>query len=148
MVVEGRSFPVTHTPSGARYSFDASRLVECNGGKTSQVFQSDNSNHQEQLRVPGCFSAQDNEVHLVPWSDPVFGSIDFEAYVSDRWHEDETFMTKRLVDLQKFGKPVNLSEFGCRSAKGAAYDAGGDIDPTKPLDEDEQGNYIVSTSTC
>lgn len=91
---------------------------------------------------PAAYSAQDNEVHLVPWSDPVFGSIDFEAYLADKWHEDETFMIQRLLDLQKFKKPVNLSEFGCRSANGAAYDAGGDWDPNKPLDENEQANYI------
>lgn len=83
------------------------------------------------------------ETDLVPWSDPIFESVGTDAYILDSVGLDEKWVINHLSSLRRFGKPVNSTEWGSMTFKGASslawplYD-----EENQPYDEDEQANYI------
>jgi hypothetical protein len=80
---------------------------------------------------------------IVPWSDPIFESVGTSAYIWDRAGWTESWIAERLARLRRFGKPVNFSEWGCLTYRGAAAEFIGVNMASSPYDEDEQANYIM-----
>ncbi len=92
---------------------------------------------------PVAYAAGKNEVDLVPWGDPVFESICWNAYLQPAYGEDEQFLINKLSELRRFGKPIISSEFGSATYKGAAVSATTAVGyQGQPYDEDEQANSI------
>lgn len=87
----------------------------------------------------------DEAAYIVPWSDPIFESVSSDAYVWDKAGWTEDWIVKHLSELKKFGKPVNSTEWGCLTYKGASQEWGfTDEDfANYQYDEDEQANYIA-----
>jgi len=84
---------------------------------------------------------------IVPWSDPIFESVSSNAYVQDKVGWTQNCVMKHLSGLGKYGKPVNSTEWGCPTYKGAREQASSaflDEDLAKyPYDEDDQVSYIA-----
>ncbi|MEM2864966.1 MAG: hypothetical protein QXR65_06860, partial [Candidatus Bathyarchaeia archaeon] len=86
----------------------------------------------------------DEAERIVPWSDPIFESIGTDAYIWDKVGWTENWVLKHFSKLKKFGKPINVTEWGCLTYKGASQEWGfTNEDFAKyPYDEDEQASYI------
>jgi len=82
---------------------------------------------------------------IVPWSDPIFESVSSDDYIWDKVGWTENVVRRHLAGLKRYGKPVNSTEWGCLTYKGASQEWGfTDSDLAKyPYDEDEQANYIA-----
>jgi hypothetical protein len=87
----------------------------------------------------------DEASYIVPWSDSIFESVSSDAYIWEKAGWTEDWVVKHLSELKKFEKPVNSTEWGCLTYKGASQEWGfTDQDFAKyPYDEDEQANYIA-----
>jgi len=87
----------------------------------------------------------DEAASIVPWSDPIFESVSSDAYIWEKAGWTEDWVVKHLSELKEFGKPVNSTEWGCLTYKGASQEWGfTDEDFAKyPYDEDEQARYIA-----
>jgi hypothetical protein len=85
------------------------------------------------------------ESNLVPWSDPIFESVGTDAYVWDKVGWTQDWIVDHLARLKRYGKPVNSTEWGCLTYKGASQEWGfTDADLARyPYDEDEQANYVA-----
>jgi hypothetical protein len=88
----------------------------------------------------------DEAESIVPWSDPIFESVGSDAYIWDKIGLTGNWVVNHLSGLKRFGKPVNSTEWGCLTYKGAIQ--GGwegfwlsDAE-LPPYDEDEQARYI------
>jgi len=104
---------------------------------------------REKYGYPIAYRAAIWETDLVPWSDPIFQSVNSDAYVMPKyagWTTD--WIADHLRSLRRYGKPVNSSEWGCQTFAGAGEIAG--VSPLfvqeRPYDEDEQADYIRSYS--
>jgi hypothetical protein len=87
---------------------------------------------------PVAYNAEPNEIDLVPWSNPIFESVGWNAYLHPQWGEDETFFIHKFSQLSGFGKPLIVSEFGSSTYSGAlTSDFQG-----QPYDEDEQAGNL------
>jgi hypothetical protein len=84
---------------------------------------------------------------IVPWENPIFESVSSDAYIMKKVGWTDDVVRNHLLGLKRFGKPVNSTEWGCPTYKGAGYQAASDFldeDLAKyPYDEDEQANYIA-----
>jgi len=87
---------------------------------------------------PIAYNAEPNEFDLVPWGDPLFESIGWNAYLQPQFGKDESFFTEKFSQLEMFGKPVIVSEFGSSTYAGALTE---DFEG-QPYDEDEQARNI------
>jgi len=85
--------------------------------------------------------------HIVPWSDPIFESVSSNVYIEDRVGWTENWIMRHLSRLERRGKPVDSTESGCPTYKGAREQASSaflDEDLAKyPYDEDDQASYIA-----
>lgn len=85
-----------------------------------------------------------NEVDLVPWSDPSFGSVDVGAYLVDAIGFNEGWIMDLFSRLKRFRKPVYSAEWGTMTFKGAYANPWLLPSPGEdyPYDEDEQASYV------
>jgi hypothetical protein len=89
-------------------------------------------------------ATMDEAADIVPWSDPIFESVSSDAYIWDKAGWTEDYIINHLNKLKMYRKPVNSTEWGCLTYKGASQEWGfTEEDFAKyPYDEDEQANYI------
>jgi len=83
-------------------------------------------------------------LNVVPWSDPIFESVCTDAYIWDAVGGTAEWAINHFSQMKQYGKPVNSTEWCCKTYKGAANMWLNDLDALKkyPYDEDEQANYI------
>ena len=86
---------------------------------------------------------------LVPWEDPLFESVGVNTYIQDEIRWDENWWLDLLSGLKELGKPVQSTDWGMMSFKGADQYGGLSPDPKiangKPYDEEPQARYTVRT---
>jgi hypothetical protein len=89
-------------------------------------------------------ATMDEAADIVPWSDPIFESVSSDAYIWDKAGWTEDYIINHLNKLKMYRNPVNSTEWGCLTYKGASQEWGfTEEDFAKyPYDEDEQANYI------
>jgi hypothetical protein len=89
----------------------------------------------------------DEAESIVPWSDPIFESVGSDAYIWDKIGLTGNWVVNHLSGLKRFGKPVNSTEWGCLTYKGAiqgGWEGFWLSDTELPAyDEDEQARYIA-----
>jgi len=87
---------------------------------------------------PVAYNAEPNEIDLVPWSDTIFESVGWNAYLAPQFGIDEKFLINKFSQLGRFGKPIIVSEFGSETYTGALIE----VFDNQPYDEDEQARNI------
>jgi hypothetical protein len=94
-------------------------------------------------RYPVAYNAGPNEIDLVPWNDPIFESVCWNAYLKPAYREaTEKSLLNKFFRLKRFQKPVIASEFGCATWTGARQASDTALFQGQAYDEEEQADSI------
>jgi len=94
-------------------------------------------------RYPVAYNAGPNEIDLVPWNDPLFESVCWNAYLKPAYREStEKSLLDKFSQLKRFRKPIIASEFGCATWTGAGQASDTTLFQSQAYDEDEQADSI------
>jgi hypothetical protein len=94
-------------------------------------------------RYPVAYNAGPNEIDLVPWNDPIFESVCWNAYLKPAYREaTEKSLLNKFSKLKGFQKPVIASEFGCATWTGAGQASDTALFQGQAYDEEEQADSI------